>query len=91
MKSIFPGLTIICGTVLIIAGNTTAGIVFAVLGFCGALAGAAIRHQQEQEETQYDLRSIINQSLPRRLNKQATDKHWEDTFKKVYTILHQNR
>jgi len=49
MKSIFPGLSIICGTALIIAGNTTAGIVFAVLGFCGALAGAAIRHQQEVE------------------------------------------
>jgi hypothetical protein len=49
MKSLFPGLSIICGTALLIAGNTTAGIVFACLGFVGAVLGAAIRHQQEQE------------------------------------------
>ena len=49
MKSLFPGLSIVCGTALLIAGNTTAGIVFTVLGFLGAVFGAAIRHQQEQE------------------------------------------
>lgn len=49
MKSLFPGLSIICGTALLIAGNTTAGIVFACLGFVGAVLGTAIRHQQEQE------------------------------------------
>lgn len=49
MKSLFPGLSIICGTALLIAGNTTAGIVFASLGFIGAVLSAAIRHQQEQE------------------------------------------
>ena len=49
MKSLFPGLAIICGTALLIAGNTTSGIVFAVLGFLGAIAGAAIRQQNEQE------------------------------------------
>ena len=49
MKSVFPGLSIICGTAMLIAGNTTPGIVFAVLGFLGAIMGAAVRHQQEQE------------------------------------------
>lgn len=49
MKSLFPGLAIICGTALLIAGNATAGIVFACLGFIGAVMGAALRHQQEQE------------------------------------------
>ena len=49
MKSLFPGLSIICGAALLIAGNTTAGIVFASLGFVGAVLGTAIRHQQEQE------------------------------------------
>ena len=49
MKSLFPGLAIVCGTALLIAGNTTGGIVFTCLGFLGAIMGAAIRHQQEQE------------------------------------------
>lgn len=49
MKNVFPGLSIICGTALLIAGNVTAGIVFATLGFLGAVMGAALRHQQEQE------------------------------------------
>ena len=49
MKNIFPGLALVCGTALLIAGNITAGIVFASLGFLGAIMGAALRHQQEQE------------------------------------------
>ena len=49
MKNIFPGLSIICGTALLIAGNVTSGIIFASLGFLGAIMGAALRHQQEQE------------------------------------------
>ena len=49
MKNIFPGLSIICGTALLIAGSVTSGIVFASLGFLGAIMGAALRHQQEQE------------------------------------------
>lgn len=49
MRNIFPGLTIVCGTALLIAGSITAGIVFASLGFLGAVMGAALKHQQEQE------------------------------------------
>jgi len=49
MKNIFPGLSIICGTALLIAGNAVAGIIFASLGFIGAIMGAALRHQAEQE------------------------------------------
>jgi hypothetical protein len=49
MKNLFPGLSIICGTALLISGTTVAGVVFASLGFMGAVMGTALKHQQEQE------------------------------------------
>ena len=51
MKHLFPGLAIICATALFIAGSTWPGIIFASLGFLGAMFGAAIRYQSEQEAT----------------------------------------
>lgn len=49
MRSIFSGIALVCSTALLITGNLFAGIAFAVCGFFGGLASAALRHHQEQE------------------------------------------